>query len=138
MLDVFKNMYQLHLDIADPAAFDQGLWNFTARSEPFKKYFSDTENQEGFVATGWPEKAATFMPYTSDDPPVWNWQDMICYAQLPGVPFSIVHQYDRSSLWASQIRNIFQEHRYSTLDPYRILRSVAPQRDQSSCARYLG
>ena len=77
MLDVFKNMYQLHLDIADPAAFDQGLWNFTARSEPFKKYFRIPKMKEGFCATGWPEKAATFMPYTSDDPPVWNWQDMV-------------------------------------------------------------
>ena len=109
MLDVFKQMYQLHLDVADPAAFDQGLWNFTARMPQFKKYFRIPKMKEGFCATGWPSKASTFMPYTSDDPPTWNWQDMVVYAPDTGAPFSIVHQYDREPQWASQIRNIFQE-----------------------------
>ena len=77
MLAVFKHMYRLHLDIEDPAAFDQGLWNFTARSEPFKKYFRIPKMSEGFVATGWPSKATTFMPYTMDEAPVWDWQDMV-------------------------------------------------------------
>ena len=57
MLDVFKQMYQLHLDVADPAAFDQGLWNFTARMPQFKKYFRIPKMKEGFCATGWPSKA---------------------------------------------------------------------------------
>jgi len=109
MLDVFKHMYQLHLDIKDPAAFDQGLWNFTARSEPFKKYFRIPKMKEGFCATGWPSKADTFMPYTMDEPPVWDWQDMVCYSPGTHVPFCIVHQYDREPAWATQIRNIFQD-----------------------------
>ena len=109
MLEVFKCMYQLHLDVADPAAFDQGLWNFVARSSPFKEVFRIPKMKEGFCATGWPNKAVTFMPYTTDDAPVWDWQDMVCYAPGTRTPFCLVHQFDREPTWAAGIRNIFQD-----------------------------
>ena len=109
MLDVFKNMYELHLSIEDPAAFDQGLWNFTARSKPFSSFFRIPKMKEGFCATGWPSKETTFSPYTTDKAPVWDWQEMVCYSPDTHIPFCIVHQYDREPAWASQIRSIFQD-----------------------------
>ena len=109
MLEVFKRMYQLHLDIKDPAAFDQGLWNFTARSYPFKEYFRIPRMKEGFVATGWPSKETAFSKYTTDDAPVWDWNEMVCYAPETKIPFAIVHQYEREPAWANQINSIFQD-----------------------------
>lgn len=108
MLKVFEHMYSLHKSVKDPAAFDQGLWNVTARTSPFSEVFKIPKMKEGFCATGWPSKAATFSAYTTDQEPVWNWEDMVCYAPETSVPFSIVHQYDRETAWRTRIDAIMK------------------------------
>lgn len=106
MLAVFEHMFELHESIADPAAFDQGLWNLTARTSPFKEVFRIPKMCEGFCATGWPSKNITGdMRYRTDEPPVYC-DDYVVYAPETGVPFSIVHQYDREPSWAAQISRI--------------------------------
>ena len=106
MLKVFEHMFWLHESIDDPRAFDQGLWNFTARSSPFREVFRIPKLSEGFCATGWPSKQnAPGMGYQTDKSPVYR-TDFVVYAPDTGVPFSIVHQYDREPRWVEQINRI--------------------------------
>jgi hypothetical protein len=106
MLAVFEHMFELHESIADPAAFDQGLWNLTARTSPFKEVFRIPKMREGFCATGWPSKnLVAGMQYATDQSPVYC-DDLIAYAPESGVPFSIVHQYDREPAWANAVSAI--------------------------------
>jgi hypothetical protein len=109
MLKVFEHMYGLHESVKDMAAFDQGLWNVTARTHPFKTTLNIPKMKKGFCATGWPSKAKDFSPYTTDTEPVWNWEDMICEAPETGIPFAIVHQYDREPRWRDKINDIMSE-----------------------------
>jgi len=106
MLAVFEHMFKLHESIEDPRAFDQGLWNLTARTSPFKEVFRIPKLREGFCATGWPSKAVMGdMQYKTDQAPVYC-DDLIVYAPETGIPFSIVHQYDREPAWANKINEI--------------------------------
>jgi hypothetical protein len=109
MLKVFEHMFWLHENIEDPRAFDQGLWNFTARSSPFKEVFRIPKLSEGFCATGWPGKeTAPGMTYRTDKSPVYL-SDLTVAAPDTGLPYSIVHQYDRNPQWAGLISQIMVE-----------------------------
>jgi hypothetical protein len=106
MLDAFKHMFWLHETVEDPEAFDQGLWNLLARTSPFKEVYRTPKLREGFCATGWPSKNLfPGMRYVADQSPVYC-DDMVAYAPETGVPFSIVHQYDREPAWANKINEI--------------------------------
>lgn len=106
MLAAFENMFALHGSVEDPEAFDQGLWNLTARSTPFKEVYRTPRLREGFCATGWPSKPLyPGMQYTTDQAPVYM-DDAIVYTPETDVPFSIVHQYDREPAWANKINEI--------------------------------
>lgn len=108
MLAVFEHMFELHESIADPRAFDQGLWNLTARTSPFKEVFRIPKMREGFCATGWPSKQFMGdMQYVTDQSPVYM-EDSVVYAPETGVPYAIVHQYDREPAWAERINAIME------------------------------
>jgi hypothetical protein len=105
MLSAFEHMFYLHENIADAAAFDQGLWNLSARTK-YRKVFRAPKMREGFCATGWPSKNAMVgFQYATDQSPVYC-NDFIVYAPETGVPFSIVHQYDREPAWANGVSAI--------------------------------
>lgn len=109
MLAVFDKMFALHESIPDPRAFDQALWNLTARTSPFKEVLWIPKMRDGFCATGWPSKQLVAgMNYQTDEAPVYC-DDLIVYAPGTGVPFSIVHQYDREPSWAQPISKMLAE-----------------------------
>ena len=109
MLAVFEHMFKLHESIADPRAFDQGLWNLTARTAPFRFSFRIPKMSEGFCATGWPSKNLVGgMRYQTDDPPVYM-DDYVVYTPDGVTPFSIVHQYDRQPNWAGPISKMIAD-----------------------------
>ena len=106
MLEVFEHMFALHKSVKDPTAFDQGLWNLTARTTPFVEYLHIPKMSEGFCATGWPSKnLVPGMKYATDVSPLYG-EDFVVYTPDGVTPFSIVHQFDREPEWAAKISEI--------------------------------
>jgi len=102
MLGIFSRIYEMTFSNRDPMAADQGMFQYIVRTSPYKEILIVPRMKDGFTATWWPQRAQDEI--CTDDKPVFNETDGVVYTPETNVPFSIVHQYDRSAPWSEIMR----------------------------------
>ena len=109
-------MRDMHKMVSESqAANDQAALNFMVRNTPYEQTTKIPAMNEGFAVMCAAFHTPSFNSYVAasipltDAEPVFDKENGMVYA--PGsmnVPFSIVHQYDRDSSWASIIGGKYQ------------------------------
>ena len=106
--EVHKLMCRIYSNLSptDLLRTDQGELNFLLRVDPFKSITRVPKYAEGFAATvGW-IKGTDYdqhKDHFTDAIPDFDESTGLVYPQGQKVPFSIVHQYDRSDSWTSLV-----------------------------------
>lgn len=95
------------LSVDDPLRVDQGVLNYLLRVSPFKEITRVPKYEEGFVATvGWIKGLdyEQHKDHFTDSVPDFNESTGLVCPRGKTEPFSIVHQYDRSSSWMALMK----------------------------------
>ena len=111
MFEFLRYMEKLMVG-ASPLGMDQAVLNYTLRMADWAPLSIIPQIRDGYIATWYPEKAndpAKLVGYDTDDGwkttvlrhgvPVFSAKDGIVYTPDGKTPYSIVHQYDRCSVW---------------------------------------
>jgi hypothetical protein len=89
---------------------DQAVFNVLINTQPYKDVTFFARQKDGWACqagtTVDPNKIKSFRPYLTEEEPYFR--DGIVYTST-GVPFSIVHQYDRVPEWKEFVRNKFNQ-----------------------------
>jgi hypothetical protein len=106
MCDLFYTFWEKHLTQPSPEIHDQGFVNYLLWDSPFRRITRIPKMEEGFTVTAswflWPNQSAAigmFKNVWTDSPPVFDKQTGLVLTPKSGIPFSIVHQYDRDPEW---------------------------------------
>lgn len=106
MCDLFYSFWEKHRTQLSPEIHDQGFMSYLLWDSPFRRMTYVPKMEEGFAATVswflWPNQVQASEMLKSlwtDAPPVFDWESGLVLAPNTGVPFSIVHQYDRDRKW---------------------------------------
>jgi glycosyltransferase involved in cell wall biosynthesis len=100
MLGIFERIYEMTLASIDvrPNNADQAMFNRIIRTSPYKKIVRVPRMSEGFTATWTTAKTSDSRIIPNYGLPVFNAADGTVYTP-EGVPFAMVHQYDRDFVW---------------------------------------
>ena len=97
-------------EIDNIQAGEQGIYNYLLRKDPvLKECLFVPKNSEGWVCTGWPNKAFEYKGWSTDDAPLWLGDDMCAYTPQTNEPFCIVHQYDRDPVWEQSMQWVLSQ-----------------------------
>lgn len=108
MIELFETLL-VHFKKSDPRANDQGVVNRLLRQRPFNQdRVKIACADDGFVATGWPNKKFLDKAYSTDRSPIYDGQTYAVLTPDGDTPFSIVHQYDRDPGWSLCVGYIMQ------------------------------
>ena len=113
MLAVYARMQEV-AHTAQPLASDQALWNVVLRESPFKDITRIPRMKEGWAATCSAFRTPGFKSYAAntdvliDQQPVFDKAELLVREPETGVPFCIVHQYDRDTEWKRAIEEKYR------------------------------
>jgi hypothetical protein len=114
------NMVYLMSAIAthpDPNLWDETYFNYLIRTSPLREVTTIPKPEDAWTATvswivaeEWEEPAnkAYRLAQCTDKLPVFDAASGLVRAPETGVPFAIVHQYDRSGLWRDVVANKYR------------------------------
>jgi hypothetical protein len=108
--EVVEKMCELSQKISG-WGYDQAYFNYLLRIPPLQAVTRVLKMREGFIATcSWfmlePWKWA---PYLIDEAPVFDRERVLVCVPGSGVPFPILHQYDRDLWWKAAIESKYSD-----------------------------
>jgi hypothetical protein len=103
MLHLFEDMFEGCLAADNSWGTDQGMLNALMRMPPYDKIARIPRTSEAFSAQWFPAKNADPTVYTDYGFPVFDKESGLVLTES-GVPFSIVHLYDRDPAWVNIMR----------------------------------
>lgn len=113
LLDFFLNIYMFcgrsPENVPGGGGPDQAALNVLLRLQPFRSITNFAMSEHGYAAqlgtTADPSKIGEFRKYLAEPEPIMQ-NDLVCTSK--GVPFSIVHQYDRVPEWKKIIEKKYE------------------------------
>ena len=108
MRNLMEDIYKGCLAANHPQATDQGMLNVLIRTAPYESIVRVPKLQEAFSAQWYPAKDGdpTLLPNYA--PPIFDKVSQTVYAPDSGIPFSIVHLYDRDRTWLALFREKYR------------------------------
>lgn len=113
MLDLALNIYLIcgrsPIFVPGGGGPDQAALNVLINSEPFKSITNLAMSESGYAAqlgTTGPQVTDKFGSYLVEPQPILNEQSLVCTST--GIPFTIVHQYDRVPQWKEIIERKYE------------------------------
>lgn len=110
MLGVFERIYEMTLATRNvvPDNADQGMFNNVIRKSPYTEILAVPRMHQAFCATWFPAKSNDPKLIPNYGCPVFEKETGRVLAPDTGVPFAIVHQFDRDGEWKAIMENKYQ------------------------------
>lgn len=102
---------------------DQAVYNVLINTQPYKNVVSFKSQENPWAVqlgtTGDPSKIKGFRPFLTDKEPIFDFEDGLVKTSS-GLPFYVVHQYDRVPDWAELVRKKYNQENPNEYFTYRV------------------
>jgi hypothetical protein len=115
VFNIFTNAINRPIPICD-----QAVYNVLIQTQPYKDIVKFAKQSSSWAVqagtTVDPSKIDKFRPFLTEKEPIFEDGIVKTYE---GIPFTIVHQYDRVPVWKKHVENLYEQEDQSKMFTYR-------------------